>query len=124
MNPALHHALCPPSGDGTKTSTAGGSTENLQRQLLGIASWFGLLGRTSRWYWKHQAGTVHIEGETILSTHDIHHDNKMFLDSGDEAGDAQLFRRWPAGRRAFTAGMAKRPSACWNDPIRSNKTSR
>ena len=59
------------------------------------------------------SGTVHIDGETILSTHDIYHDDKMFSTQAHEAGDAQL-SGVAAGRRALpwdgeeTFGMLER----------------
>ena len=42
------------------------------------------------------SGTVHIEGETILSTHDIHHDDKMFSTQAMK----QEMRSFPALQQA------------------------
>ena len=66
------------------------------------------------------SGTVQIEGETILSTHDVYHDDTMF--------SAQALKQempsFPRCSRpaCATAGTAKRPSACWSGPSHSTKS--
>ena len=65
-------------------------------------------------------GSVHIEGETVFSTHDIHHNDKTFSVQAMKQENANFPALQQAGVRY--RGTASRPTACSNAPTPSKRS--
>lgn len=81
---AFGYIAYPPRPDGAPTFNEGyifTGTGDLTPARVVEAPWLSRLqavGEDASLVLETSSGTVHIEGETILSTHDIYHDDKMF----------------------------------------------
>lgn len=65
-------------------------------------------------------GLVEIAGETVFSTHDVHHDDDMY---SMHALKEEMAEFPPSSRPACaTDGTAKKRTACWNAPTRSTRS--